>query len=61
MTGPVSMGTNCPRDMDSTTRASGSTLYGDRASLSIARAKPTGTMVKLRVPFREIVMDSEVR
>ena len=37
------------------------TLYGDRASLGIARVTPTGAMVKLRVPFREIVMDSEVR
>jgi sensor histidine kinase YesM len=35
------------------------TLYGDRASLTVAAAGPLGTVARLRIPYREIVLEAE--
>ena len=34
------------------------TLYGDRASLVVTAAAPQGTIARLRIPFREIVLEA---
>jgi signal transduction histidine kinase len=35
-------------------------LYGERASLAVARNEPTGTIATLRIPYRELVLESEI-
>jgi two-component system LytT family sensor kinase len=35
------------------------TLYGGRASLSVTPASPRGTIARLRVPYRELVLERE--
>jgi hypothetical protein len=34
-------------------------LYGDRASLTVARAATGGTVATLRIPYRELVSESD--
>jgi two-component system, LytTR family, sensor kinase len=33
------------------------TLYGDRASLVVTAARPLGTIARLRIPYRELVLE----
>jgi two-component system LytT family sensor kinase len=40
------------------TRERLATLYGNRASLTIAATKPFGTIATLRMPFKELIRDS---
>ena len=35
------------------------TLYGDRASLTVGAAGPLGTVARLRIPYRELVLEAE--
>jgi len=35
------------------------TLYGDRAALTVVAAGPLGTIARLRVPYRELVLETE--
>ena len=41
------------------TRARLRALYGDRASLEVARRTPRGTRATLRIPYREMPMESQ--
>ena len=35
------------------------TLYGDRASLTVAAAGPLGTIARLRIPYRELILEAK--